>query len=286
MIESLGWVTAAEAHGLDEDEPAALAALARAGVAAEVVDWDDEAIDWSRFDRVVLRSAWDYPERLDEFLAWIDDVAAVADLMNPPETVRWSLDKQYLAELAEAGLPITPTLFVAPGDSAVFPPGRFVIKPAVGAGSRDAASYAPDQHELAAAHVARLHAAGRVVLVQPFLASVAEHGEWPMVFFGGQFSHSASKRVTLPQAGLVADLFAAEDNRVHAATQEQIDVAQAVVDFVSARHGTPAYARVDLVLDDEGRSCVLEVELVEPSLFLPYAGSDALDRMVAAFTQL
>ena len=158
-------------------------------------------MDWSRFDRVVLRSAWDYPQRLPEFLAWLDEVDAVSDLVNPPETVRWNLDKQYLAELAEAGVPITPTVFVPPGTAATFPAGDFVVKPAVGAGSRDAASYGADQHETAVAHVARLHASGQTVLVQPFLKSVATEGEWPLMFFDGRFSHAASKRVALPQAG-------------------------------------------------------------------------------------
>ena len=164
---------------------------------------------------MVLRSAWDYPDRLADFLPWLDRVDAVSELVNPPAMVRWNLDKRYLAELAEAAVPITPTVFVAPGETAVFPAGELVVKPAVGAGSRDASSYAADQHELAAAHVARLQAGGQTVLVQPLLRSVAAEGEWPLVFFDGRFSHAASKRVALPRAGTVDDLFAAETNAEH-----------------------------------------------------------------------
>ena len=285
MIETLAWVTAREARGRDEDEPLALAALQQAGVSVEVLDWDDPEANWAHFDRVVLRSAWDYPQRLPAFLSWLDEVDAVSDLVNPPATVRWNLDKQYLAELDEAGVPITPTVFVPPFSVPTFPAGDFVVKPAVGAGSRDAASYAADQHETAVAHVARLHASGQTVLVQPFLESVATEGEWPLVFFDGQFSHAASKRVTLPQAGEVDDLFAAETNAQHTATAAQIVVAQAVVDLVSTRLGTPTYARVDLVRDDAGRFCVLEVELIEPSLFLPYADATAAGRFAAALVR-
>ena len=281
----MAWVTAREARGRDEDEPLALAALERTGVSVEVVDWDDPAADWSRFDRVVLRSAWDYPQRLPEFLGWLDDVDAVSDLVNPPAAVRWSLDKAYLAELDEAGVPITPTAYVPPGSEPAFPDGDFVVKPAIGAGSRDAASYAGNQHEIAAAHVARLHAAGQVVLVQPFLASVATDGEWPLVFFDGRFSHAASKRVALPQAGSVDDLFAEETNAEHVATEAQIEVARAAVDLVSARLGTPSYARVDLVRGDRGEYRVLEVELIEPSLFLPLADPGAADRLAAALVR-
>ncbi|SDR71175.1 hypothetical protein SAMN04488570_0113 [Nocardioides scoriae] len=282
MIERLAWVTAREARGHDEDEPAAVEALRRRGVTVEVVDWDDAGVDWAAHDRVALRSAWDYPERLADFTAWLESVDAVTELVNPAATVRWNLDKRYLAELDEAGVPITPTAFVAPGSTPSFPDGDFVVKPSVGAGSRDAASYSADQHDLAAAHVERLHASGQVVLVQPYVASVATDGEWPLVFLGGAFSHAASKRVALPRAGAVEGLYAAETNAPHDATPEQVEVARAAVDLVSARFGVPAYARVDLVRADDGRFVVLEVELVEPSLFLPYADPAAADRLAAA----
>jgi glutathione synthase/RimK-type ligase-like ATP-grasp enzyme len=285
VITSLAWVTARGARGLDEDEPVALAVLDRVGVRTEVVDWDDPEVDWARFDRVVLRSAWDYPERLPEFLAWLDRVGAASDLVNPPATVRWSLDKTYLAELAAAGLPVTPTAFVAPGETPAFPSGRFVVKPAVGAGSRDASSYDEWLHDLAAEHVGRLHDADQVVLVQPYLESVAREGEWPMVFVDGRFSHAASKRVSLPQAGSVDVMFAAETNAAHEATHEQVAVAQAVMDHVSARLGTPTSGRVDLVRGDDGRYCVLELELSEPSLFLRYADAAVVERFVAALVR-
>jgi len=285
VIERLAWVTAREARGQDDDEPLALAELHELGVSVEVVDWDDPEVDWSRFDRVVLRSAWDYPQRLPEFLTWLERVGAVTDLVNPLETVQWNLDKRYLAELAEAGVPIPPTVFVQPGSAATFPVGDFVVKPAVGAGSRDAASYGPDQHEPALAHVARLLASGQTVLIQPFLKSVATEGEWPLMFVDGRFSHAANKRVALPRAGMVEQLFAAECNAAHIATAAQIEVAQAAVLQVSTRLGTPAYARVDLVRDDAGQFCVLEVELIEPSLFLPFADATAVQHLVAALVR-
>ena len=274
----MAWVTAGGARGLDQDEPIAVAALARTGVSVDVVDWDDAQAQWSDYDRVVLRSTWDYPQHLSEFLAWVDAVDAVSELVNPSATVRWNLDKQYLAALADDGVPITPTVFVPPGDAARFPDGAFVVKPAVGAGSRDVSWYQPDDRDSAIAHVARLHAAEHTVLVQPLLASVARDGEWPMVFFGGTFSHAASKRVSLPQAEAVDTLFAEETNTRHGATADQIAVATAAIDAVSRRLGTPTYARVDLVRDDDGRYCVLEVELIEPSLFLPFADAAAADR--------
>lgn len=274
-------MTTHAARGRDEDEPHAVAALGRTGVSVDVVDWHDPTVDWSGYDRVVLRSAWDYTQRLPEFLSWLDRVDAVTEVVNPVATVRWNLDKRYLAELAAAGVPTIPTEFVPPGSAATFPAGEFVVKPAVGAGSRDAAAYGADQHDAASVHVARLHASGLVAMVQPFVASVATDGEWPLVFVGGRFSHAAAKRVALPRAGAVDDLFATETNARHVATAAQVEVARAAFDVVSVRLGTPSYARVDLVRDAGGGFRVLEVELIEPSLFLPYAGATAVEGLAA-----
>lgn len=285
MIERLAWVTTQAARGRDEDESLALPALRAAGVAVDVVDWDDPAADWAAYDRAVLRSTWDYPDRLEEFEDWLDRVAAETDLVNPPATVRWSLDKHYLRDLEAAGVPITPTVFVLPGEAPSFPAGDFVVKPAVGAGSRDTSTYGPEDVAVAEAHVARLQAAGRAVLVQPFLASVATDGEWPLVYLDGRFSHAAGKRVAVPRAGSVEDLFAEETMAPHEATPDQVQVGDAAMRVVTGLHGTPTYARIDLVRDDAGAGCVLEVELVEPSLFLPYVEPAAVDRLVAALTR-
>ena len=106
----------------------------------------------------------------------------------------------------------------------------------------------------------------------------------PMVFLGGAFSHAASKRVALPHGGPVLGLHAHESSTTHTADHAQLDVARAAIALVTERFGAPTYARVDLVRDDAGHPCVLEVELVEPSLFLALAGSAAVDRLVEAFT--
>jgi glutathione synthase/RimK-type ligase-like ATP-grasp enzyme len=286
VIDSLAWVTTRDARGTDDDEAPALAALAATGVRVEVVDWDDPDVRWAAFDRIALRSTWDYSQRLDEFLGWLDRVDAVTEVRNPAAVVRWNLDKHYLAELAGAGVPVIPTTFVEPGGPVAFEGGDFeggvVVKPAVGAGSRDVGAYRADEHDLARAHVERLSARGASALVQPKVASVEAEGEWGLLFFGGRYSHAANKRIALAPAGVVDDLFVAEELAAHDAGEAQIAVAQAAVDVVAARFGTPAYARVDLVRGDDGGHQVLEVELVEPSLFLPQADAGAAQRLAAA----
>lgn len=278
MGARLAWVTARSARGCDQDEPVAVEALRAAGVVVEVVDWDDAAVDWAGYDRVVVRSTWDYSQHLPQFLDWLEVVDRCTDLRNPLALIRWGLDKHYLADLAGAGVPVTATTLAEPGARAAdLPDGRVVVKPAIGAGSRDVAAYSEDQGGLARAHVQRLHHAGRSALVQPLLASVAAEGEWPLVFFDGRYSHAASRRVVLPRDAAVGDRVVA-----HEASPAQVAVAQSAVDVVSARFGVPTYARVDLVRDDQGRFCVLELEVAEPDLYLPLAGLNPLNRLVDA----
>ena len=104
--------TAIAAWGHDIDMPPLQAAFARAGVSAEVLAWDDPTVAWSRFDAVLLRSTWDYTQRLPDFLAWCERVAAQTRLLNPPATVRWNTDKHYLADLAARGVPVVPSIFI------------------------------------------------------------------------------------------------------------------------------------------------------------------------------
>ena len=111
-------MTARAARGLDEDMPPLTAALEAAGARSEILDWGDARADWARFDLVVPRSAWDYAERLPEFLAWAERVAALTTLVNPLSVVRWNTDKHYLGELARAGAPVVPTWYVEPGEDA------------------------------------------------------------------------------------------------------------------------------------------------------------------------
>ena len=279
MTRSIALVTARAARGLDEDMPPLLAAFAAADARGEIIDWDDPRADWARFDAALLRSAWDYAERLPEFLAWVERAAAVTTLLNPPPVVRWNADKHYLAELARQGLPVVATSYAEPGADATEVLRRFrgqhacaelVVKPAVGAGARDARRHALAATEEILAHIRALLAAGRSVMLQPYLAGVDTEGETALMFIAGRFSHAVRKGPLLPRgAPATPGLFAPEDIAVRAAAADELAAARRII--AALPFGELLYGRVDLIRDETGTPRLLELEITEPSMYLARA---------------
>jgi hypothetical protein len=278
-------VSSTSALAVDPDLPLASAALREAGYAVELVCWDDAAVDWAGFDLVVVRSCWDYAWRLDEFLAWAQTVPR---LRNAVEVLRWNTDKSYLRDLERAGLPVVPTVWDPAGPGELPVAGEWVVKPSISAGSRDTARW--DSPAAVLQHVAELTGAGRTAMVQPYLSSVDALGETAMLFIGGGFSHAVRKGPLLaPGEGVRQDRDSRGDLRPAEPTTAQRDVAQAVFDAVPGIvgiEGSPLYARIDLVQDADGRPVVLELELTEPSLFLPQAPAAAATLVRAVEAEL
>jgi hypothetical protein len=238
---------------------------------AEFVVWDDPAAGWDAYDLVVVRSTWDYHARRDAFVAWAAGLGS--RIVNPPDVLAWNTDKRYLRELAVAGLPVVATDLVAPGGAFAPPPGQYIVKPSVSAGSRDTARFGAGDDARAAALVAAIHASGRTAMVQPYVASVDERGETALLFFDGEYSHAIHKGPLLrPGAEPTQHLFAAEEIRARTPADAECAVAQRFVAWAARRFGAPpAYARVDLVQDAAGAPLLLELELTEPSLFFAQA---------------
>ena len=269
----IGVATAAEVPDLDDEGQLLLAALRARGVVAEPVVWDGPAVAWPDLDVVVVRSTWDYHSRPAEFLAWADRVSSVTRLLNPAEVLRWNTDKRYLAELEQAGIPIVPTQFLAPGDG---PGHRYesvehVVKPVVSAGSRDTLRLGADDVSRSHEHSARLLDAGRGVMVQPYLHEVDEHGETALLYLDGEFSHAMRKGPLLtPGMGLVEGLFAEEEMSLRDPSADERSLADAVLAAMPERFSSDLlYARVDLLPSPDG-PLLLELELTEPSLFLDH----------------
>jgi hypothetical protein len=292
-------VTARAALAIDPDLPPLVQALQRAGASVSTPFWDDSAVDWSGFDLAVLRSTWDYVERIAEFRAWARRCAAQTRLFNPPALLEWNTDKHYLQHLYRAGVAVVPTCYVEPGAD----PGRslrqflaggadslavgracdfdeFVVKPTIGAGSRDAARYRRSDAAPALAHLSRLVAVeGRSAMLQPYLASVESAGETALIYYDGVPSHAFRKGPLLRlDAELVEGLFAPEEISARVAADDERLLAAAT--HAAIPFERPLYVRLDMIRDDWGAPVILELEMTEPSMFFAHAPGSA-DRFAA-----
>jgi glutathione synthase/RimK-type ligase-like ATP-grasp enzyme len=274
--------TCAQLPNGDEDAALLLAALDDAGVPARWAVWDDPAVDWSE-GLTVLRSTWDYTHDRARFLAWVRSLPRVA---NEAELVEWSTDKTYLADLAAGGVPTVPTEVVRPGAPVPAFDAEVIVKPSVGAGSRGVGRFTPDRFGEAQEHARRLHAAGRTALVQPYLDGVDATGEAALVYLDGAFSHAITKGAMISAATAHpvegGALFIEENITPRTASPAERAAGDAAVAYVRERFGgDPLYVRVDLLPGPDGPALV-ELELVEPSLFLQY---DQDGRAAARFAQ-
>ncbi|GGZ41251.1 MULTISPECIES: ATP-grasp domain-containing protein [Streptomyces rochei group] len=267
---------------VDRDLPVLARALADAGASASVEVWDDAGVDWAAFDLVLIRSTWDYSWRADEFTAWAERCGGATRLANPAAVVRWNTDKRYLADLAAAGVPTVPTSYAAPGESPGLPDGHeYVVKPTSGAGARFAARYTPGEHATAVRQVERMHAEGFTAMVQPYMRAIDTAGERALQFFGGRLLHASRKGAVLaPGTPYDARKVAHPGLEPWTPTAAEVAVAEAALAAVPGA-AEPLYARVDLVDGDDGRPRVMELELVEPNLFL-WLHERSLPRVVEA----
>jgi glutathione synthase/RimK-type ligase-like ATP-grasp enzyme len=272
----------------DGDDLPLVRALTALGHQVSMVPWDQPGVDWSEYAATVIRATWNYTTRRDEFGKW---VASVPRLHNPAPVVLPNTDKAYLADLAAAGLPVVATQVVPPGAEPELPEsGQFVLKPSLGAGSRGVGRFdagRPDAHQQAREHAERLHAAGRTVLVQPYLDAVDAAGETALIFFDGVFSHAVRKGPMLqPGVRHPVDggaLYIEENITAREASPAELAVAERVIAHANAGLAENLlYARIDLLPGPDG-PVVVELELIEPTLFLLHADS-AADRFAAAIS--
>ena len=240
--------------------------LAARGVRAEVRPWG-RGTDWTAAPLTVVRSPWDYVSRCAEFLSWAWEVATDSVLVNPAEVLEWNAHKGYLDQLAAAGVPVVPTSFVPAGTVDLVAvlrrfAGEVVIKPAVSAGAVGVRRV-PADDPAALEHLAGLTAAGDA-MVQPFVPAVVDRGESSLLYFGGVYSHTVRK---VPAAGdFRVQAYHGAQTRAVEPTAAELAVAERAL---AAVPGEVTYARVDLV-DVDGAPALMELELIEPDLFLSF----------------
>jgi len=264
-MKRIGFVSSAELRDLTPDDRSVVPVLSGWGVEVVPVVWTEPLPD--RLDAVVLRSTWDYHLRLDDFLAWVASVeAAGLPLWNAPETVRWNVNKKYLLEVEARGIPVVPTRHAPRGSGVTLPAllreagwAEAVVKSSVSGGAFETWRAGPGEAD--ALRFARQLAA-MDCLVQPFLPELVSGGEWSLLFFRGRYNHAVLKR---PVRG---------DFRVQEEFGGAFGPAEPPAALLSAAHVAleaagqeTLYARVDGVVRG-GRFELMELELVEPSLFL------------------
>jgi glutathione synthase/RimK-type ligase-like ATP-grasp enzyme len=273
------------APGLAPDDRLLIPALERLGIRAQPAIWSDRSTRWRDFDAVIIRSCWDYHIRFGEFEAWLAALDADAiPLWNPAPLVRWNADKRYLLDLAGRGVATVPTMIAMRGhadavESLATAEGwdRFVIKPAISASGYETFALRTPLDDASRATIARVAGLG-AVLVQPFADEIARFGELSFTFFDGAFSHATVKRARVGEFRVQTE---------HGGTVDSIVVERALIDqaaaVVRALDVRPLYARVDGITRGDA-FLLMELELIEPNVFMSYA-EDAADRFARAIAQ-
>ena len=245
-------------YGGDVDVDIVLRELIRVGITAEATVWHDPQVDWSRFDLVIMRSPWDYPERHSEFLDWLDETSAVTRVLNCPETIKWNLDKSYLAELSAEGVPTVETYFCHTREEVLeaersVDSAEIVVKPNISAGSRHTGRFR--KGDVAAVRLADhiLSLGGKSVLIQPCVESVSVEGERALLYFDGVYSHAVRKGPILALGGSLVGGTYTEQISPYKPDADDIavaDAAMAATTRLIRHHGcacersTPLYARL------------------------------------------
>jgi len=255
-------------------------ALRRRGLTVDPVAWTD-AGDLAGYDLVLPLVVWGYHLRYREWLGFLDGAQRDGlPFANPAALLRWNSDKVYLAELGAKGIPSVPTIEVeALGDGDLraaadtFGTDELIVKPPVSASATGTHRIGPGDEIPAAERGVRM-------LIQPFLPTISSEGEYSLILFDGELSHTLVKR---PKAG---------DFRVQphlGGSTEQCEPPEGAAELAAAAlAAAPApatYARVDMIRDAAGELRIMELELVEPALWLdvaPHAEDAFASAVIAA----
>lgn len=272
---------------LFEEDNLLLKGFRAQGFQAMPVVWSHPDIDWNEFDVALIRSTWDYLDEQDRFLQVLSQIeASLCRLFNPLATVRWNIDKRYLFDLEQWGVPIIPTYRASDVDvsslSRLFSSGKreqmFILKPTVGLGASNSHRLPLEGLEKAL-NMLRTSQPRREYLIQPFIEDILTEGEWSFIYFDRKLSHVLLKRpapddyrVQGIYGGTVQAAEPAEQDRRHA---ESV-LAKLPLDML--------YARLDFVRV-ASRLCVIEVELIEP-IFSFNLVPESIFRLVSAVSDI
>lgn len=230
--------------------------------------WNKKNIDWNQFDKVIIRTTWDYQSNYKQFLEVLSHIEqSQACLQNPLETIKWNVDKKYLFELQEAGINIIPTTIVDEVDQTFLRINNqktMVLKPTVSASAYD--TFKINESNLRENLPAIKETLQRkTMMAQPFVSEIVTEGEYSLFYFKGRFSHAVCKK---PKEG---DFRSQEQYGSFVCSispeQELLDIAKKLMELKCQEL---LYTRIDFVRYN-GQFCIMEVELIEPSLYFMHS---------------
>jgi glutathione synthase/RimK-type ligase-like ATP-grasp enzyme len=249
-----------------KDTPLLLKSLQQGGYQAEIVVWNDNAVDWESFDVVFLHTVWDYILHIDDFRDWINRITDNVSFINDADLILWNSDKRYLFDLQAKGVKLPDTAAYEKGSELItnkeisYP---IVVKKVVSAGGRG--NWLCHDHTALIDVIREQNLLEETILIQNYEPSILTNGEYSSVFFGGEFQHVIHK---LPQQG---------EYRVqsqYGGTERQVQLTPEMLDFnkhvLQALPMHAEYARIDFIQDGAGIYKLMEVELIEPDLFMRY----------------
>jgi len=259
--------TCADFPDLHADDALLIPALAERGLHARPVVWNDPSVDWSLPTLTVIRSTWDYHHQRSAFLSWAEHVSRLHTLWNPLELLRWNTHKFYLRDLEQHAIPIVPTLWLEQGTStnlaslmAQHDWQKVVLKPAVSASAYATLLVTAETVQQGQSHLDHFLST-HDMLLQPFLSTVASSHERSLIFIDGECTHAIEREPAL-------DLDPSAQDRLLAPQEDELLLARKILSLLPT---LPLYARVDLIHDEAGTLRLMELELVEPGLWLSLA---------------
>ena len=274
MTKIIAFATSSELKDLLEDDLLVADKLTLQGLSVAPAVWNDKNVNWSDFDAVIVRSPWDYFLKGDEYYQWIQSFLkqnSSTKLLNSPQAILDNIDKRYLLDFEQKGIPIIPTELVEKNSSATLNSlikkrawDKVVIKPVVSAGAygtwRSNLDKATHDEEKFAEQISR-----ETVFIQPFMPEIQAEGEWSIMYFNGEYSHSVLKSVK-GNDFRIQEEFGGTTKAIEPTT----DVLKQTQKIMDLQKETLLYARVDGVIRD-GQFLLMELEINEPSLFFEFS---------------
>ncbi|GDX40342.1 hypothetical protein LBMAG21_06340 [Armatimonadota bacterium] len=267
-MNTIAFLSMDDLEGYVSDDELTYAPLQKLGWNVEAVSWRNKAAHWERYAAVIVRTTWDYQKDLPAFLETLSEIERKTRLANPLQTIRWNADKVYMRPLEERGAKLVPTLWsdnIASEQQVrewfdTLRADEIIIKPTISAGAEDTFWLSPNSPEIS--ELASVFA-NRSFMVQPFLRSILKEGEYSLFYFSGIYSHAVIK-VPKPNDFRVQEEHGG-DIQPFMATTELLNAGEAILRLLGE---VPLYARIDFIRDASGHLALMELELIEPSLYL------------------